>query len=65
MLETLSLVRKLALLGIDDITVSKFTPYPGSPLWSTLVESGKISVDFSELKRNVFAYVKVRSASNK
>ena len=53
MLETMSLVRKLALLGIDDITVSKFTPYPGSPLWSTLVESGKISVNFSELKNIV------------
>ena len=53
MRETMSLVRKLALLGIDDITVSKFTPYPGSPLWKTLVDSGRISVNFSELKNIV------------
>ncbi len=43
---TLKLIRKLAYLGIHDVTVSKFTPYPGSPYYKRFVEQGRCLPDF-------------------
>jgi len=45
--ETLKLVRKLARIGVHDITVSKFTPYPGSVHFKTLLSEGKIELNDS------------------
>lgn len=42
---TLGLVRKLAVLGLWDVAVSKFIPYPGSALFKELQASGKIKLD--------------------
>jgi anaerobic magnesium-protoporphyrin IX monomethyl ester cyclase len=47
--ETLALVRRLAWMGVHDVTVSQFTPYPGSADFDNLVAAGKISDDFREL----------------
>ncbi|MBI3299553.1 MAG: B12-binding domain-containing radical SAM protein [Elusimicrobia bacterium] len=43
--ETLGLVRKMALLGVHDVVVSKFVPYPGSKLFKELQASGKLKLD--------------------
>jgi radical SAM superfamily enzyme YgiQ (UPF0313 family) len=43
--ETIRLVRKLAAVGIHDITVSKFVPYPGSAHFQTLLKKRKITLD--------------------
>jgi radical SAM superfamily enzyme YgiQ (UPF0313 family) len=47
--ETMSLIRRLALMGVHDVTVSQFTPYPGSADFDQLVAAGKLSHDFREL----------------
>ncbi len=47
--ETLWLIRRLALMGVHDVTVSQFTPYPGSADFDQLVAAGKLSDDFREL----------------
>jgi radical SAM superfamily enzyme YgiQ (UPF0313 family) len=49
--ETLALVRRLALMGVHDVTVSTFTPYPGSADFDALVERGELAVDFRDLDR--------------
>lgn len=43
--ESLKLVRRMALLGVHDVSVSKFVPYPGSYLFKRLQEEGKIAID--------------------
>lgn len=43
--QTLRLVRKMAVLGVHDIAVSKFVPYPGSELFRRLQREGKIELD--------------------
>jgi radical SAM superfamily enzyme YgiQ (UPF0313 family) len=43
--QTLSLVRKLALMGLHDVGVAKFVPYPGSRLFQELLSSGEIRLD--------------------
>jgi radical SAM superfamily enzyme YgiQ (UPF0313 family) len=42
---TLSLVRRMARLGVHDVAVSKFVPYPGSELFKRLQREGKIQLD--------------------
>jgi len=54
--ETLWMVRKLAILGIDDITVSQFTPYPGSVYYNELLQQGKILEGDDTLKNIVSFY---------
>lgn len=49
MKQTLSFVRKLAFMGLDDVTVSKFTPYPGSIYFNDLLQDGAFSEHLSEL----------------
>jgi len=46
---SLRLVRKLALMGVHDITVSQFTPYPGSIEFEKLIANGGISDKLEEL----------------
>lgn len=43
--ETLSLVRKVARLGVHDVAVTKFVPYPGSLLFRQLQEAGRLKLD--------------------
>ena len=43
--QTLSLVRTMARLGVYDVAVSKFVPYPGSELFKRLQADGKIQLD--------------------
>lgn len=49
MKQTLSFVRKLAFIGLDDVTVSKFTPYPGSIYFDGLLREVAFSDRLSEL----------------
>ncbi|MBI5597581.1 MAG: B12-binding domain-containing radical SAM protein [Elusimicrobia bacterium] len=53
---TLGLIRRLALMGVHDVTVSKFTPYPGSEYFTRLVASGKIGDDMNELDNVIDFY---------
>jgi radical SAM superfamily enzyme YgiQ (UPF0313 family) len=39
------LIRKMAWLGVYDVSVSKFVPYPGSELFTRLQREGKIQLD--------------------
>ncbi len=43
--KTMKLIRRMALLGVDDVAVSKFIPYPGSELFKQLQGEGKIKLD--------------------
>ena len=43
--QTLSLIRRMAVLGVYDIAVSKFVPYPGSALFRRLQREGKLELD--------------------
>ena len=42
---TLKYIRKIAILGVHDISVTKFVPYPGSKLFHELQDSGAIELD--------------------
>lgn len=63
MRETLSLVRKLALIGVDDLNVAQFTPYPGSPLFDELLKKKKISDNLDELNNLISFFSKDNSNS--
>ena len=43
--ETMGLIRRMALLGVHDVVVSKFVPYPGSKLFRDLQASGRLKLD--------------------
>lgn len=43
--QTIRLIRKMALLGVYDVSVSKFVPYPGSEFFYRLQKEGKIDLD--------------------
>jgi radical SAM superfamily enzyme YgiQ (UPF0313 family) len=43
--ETMALIRKMAWLGVHDVVVSKFVPYPGSKLFRELQASGRLKLD--------------------
>jgi anaerobic magnesium-protoporphyrin IX monomethyl ester cyclase len=43
--QTLSLIRRMAVLGVYDVAVSKFVPYPGSELFRRLQREGKLQLD--------------------
>lgn len=42
--ETLGLVRRLALMGVHDVGVAKFVPYPGSVLFRELLAAGRVEM---------------------
>ncbi len=56
MRSTLTLIRKLALMGVHDVTVSKFTPYPGSRYFNDFVKQGVISNNMTELSNIIDFY---------
>ncbi len=43
--QTLRLIRRMAVLGVYDVSVSKFVPYPGSFLFKRLQQDGQIALD--------------------
>lgn len=43
--QTLKLIRRMAVLGVHDVAVSKFVPYPGSELFLRLQREGKIQLN--------------------
>ena len=43
--QTRSFVRRLALLGVHDVSIAKFVPYPGSELFKRLQAKGKIALN--------------------
>ena len=57
MRDTVKLIRRLAIMGIHDVTVSKFTPYPGSDYFTELLESGQFEISVNNLSQviNFFA----------
>ncbi|MBM3251894.1 MAG: hypothetical protein FJZ11_03835 [Candidatus Omnitrophica bacterium] len=42
---SLNFIRKLARLGVSDIGLAQFVPYPGSELFDQLLQSGEIKLD--------------------
>lgn len=45
MQDTLRLIRTMAWLGVHDVAVTKFVPYPGSLLFKQLQAAGKLKLD--------------------
>lgn len=43
--ETLTLLRKIAWMGVHDVAVTKFVPYPGSQLFRELQAAGRLKLD--------------------
>jgi len=43
--QTTRLIRRMAWLGVYDVAVSKFVPYPGSELFTRLQRDGRIGLD--------------------
>ena len=46
---TLRLVRRLAWMGVHDVTVSQFTPYPGSDYYRQLEAEGQVGATSEDL----------------
>jgi radical SAM superfamily enzyme YgiQ (UPF0313 family) len=49
MRRTLRLVRKLAVMGVHDVTISKFTPYPGTAYFKQLFAGKAVDASAEEL----------------
>jgi hypothetical protein len=45
--ETTGLIRRLAILGVDEVSIAKFVPYPGSEMFRRLQAEGKVHLDDS------------------
>lgn len=56
MKKSLKMIRKLALIGVHDVTVSQFTPYPGSYYFRELQSIGLISTDANDLSNIISFY---------
>ena len=44
-------------LGLDDMNMAKFTPFPGAPLWSTIREEGTFEEDWRLMNCLNFVFV--------
>ena len=58
MKETLKLVRRIAILGVHDITVSQFVPYPGTQYFHRFQKEGLFSKNYSELVHTISFFEK-------
>jgi anaerobic magnesium-protoporphyrin IX monomethyl ester cyclase len=65
MRDTLRLIRKLAWMGIHDVTVSQFTPYPGSDYFKELMDNGSLSEDLQELRAVINFYSSMHKSYSK
>jgi anaerobic magnesium-protoporphyrin IX monomethyl ester cyclase len=50
-------------LGLDDMNMAKFTPFPGAPLWSTIAEEGSFTEDWQLMNCLNFVFVPKSIAS--
>jgi anaerobic magnesium-protoporphyrin IX monomethyl ester cyclase len=50
-------------LGLDDMNMSKFTPFPGAPLWSVIREEGTFNEDWRLMNCLNFVFVPTGIAS--
>ena len=44
-------------LGLDDMNMSKFTPFPGAPIWATVTREGDLDEDWRKMNCLNFVYV--------
>ncbi len=44
-------------LGLDDMNMSKFTPFPGAPCWNTIGENGSFEEDWRRMNCLNFVFV--------
>ena len=44
-------------LGLDDMNMAKFTPFPGAPLWSTIREEGNFTEDWRLMNCLNFVFI--------
>ncbi len=44
-------------LGLDDMNMSKFTPFPGAPVWSTITQEGTFDNDWKKMNCLNFVFV--------
>jgi len=44
-------------LGLDDMNMTKFTPFPGAPIWKTLAEEGEMNEDWRLMNCLHFVFV--------
>jgi radical SAM superfamily enzyme YgiQ (UPF0313 family) len=44
-------------LGLDDMNMAKFTPFPGAPLWETIREEGTFEEDWRQMNCLNFVFV--------
>lgn len=56
MRRTLRLVRKLAIMGVHDVTISKFTPYPGTAYFRQLFPGKAFDASAEELRSVISFY---------
>jgi radical SAM superfamily enzyme YgiQ (UPF0313 family) len=47
----------IILLGLDDMNMAKFTPFPGAPLWLTIREEGTFNEDWRLMNCLNFVFV--------
>jgi anaerobic magnesium-protoporphyrin IX monomethyl ester cyclase len=50
-------------LGLDDMNMAKFTPFPGAPLWETIREEGEFEEDWRRMNCLNFVFVPKEIAS--
>ena len=50
-------------LGLDDMNMAKFTPFPGAPLWKTIREEGTFVEDWRQMNCLNFVFVPKAIAS--
>jgi anaerobic magnesium-protoporphyrin IX monomethyl ester cyclase len=59
--ETVESIKKtsdfLISLGLDDMNMSKFTPFPGAPIWKTIREHGTLDNDWCKMNCLNFVFV--------
>lgn len=67
--ETETSIRKtsdfILSLGLDDMNMSKFTPFPGAPIWSELPEEGDFQEDWRLMNCLNFVFVPKTMTSKK
>ncbi|MDQ1334548.1 MAG: anaerobic magnesium-protoporphyrin monomethyl ester cyclase [Thermodesulfobacteriota bacterium] len=44
-------------LGLDDMNMSKFTPFPGAPVWSTIFDQGTFDNDWRKMNCLNFVFI--------
>jgi anaerobic magnesium-protoporphyrin IX monomethyl ester cyclase len=59
--ETVASIRRTSdfvlSLGLDDMNMSKFTPFPGAPVWRTIHQEGSFDPDWRQMNCLNFVFV--------